>query len=88
MELPIELPEKPLKVRPGGRWYYVFVERIWRSVKYEEIYLHAYASVKKARTAIGRYLTFYNGLLPHSSLDHQTPDEAYFNASQPIPAAA
>jgi putative transposase len=66
----------------------VFVERIWRSIKYEEIYLHAYACVKDARTAIGRYLAFYNGLRPHSSLDRQTPDEAYFKASQPIPAAA
>jgi len=66
----------------------VFVERIWRSIKYEEIYLHAYACVKDARTAIGRYLVFYNGLRPHSSLDRQTPDEAYFKAPQPIPAAA
>ena len=66
----------------------VFVERLWRSIKYEEIYLHAYASVKDARVAIGRYLAFYNGLRPHSSLDRQTPDEAYFNALSPIPAAA
>jgi putative transposase len=66
----------------------VFIERIWRSIKYEEIYLHAYTSVKDARTAIGRYLAFYNGLRPHSSLDRQTPDEAYFKAPQPIPAAA
>jgi len=66
----------------------VFVERIWRSIKYEEIYLHAYACVKDARTAIGRYLAFYNALRPHSSLDRQTPDEAYYKASQPIPAAA
>jgi putative transposase len=66
----------------------VFVERIWRSIKYEEIYLHAYSSVKDARTAIGRYLAFYNGLRPHSSLDRQTPDEVYFKAPQPIPAAA
>jgi putative transposase len=66
----------------------VFVERIWRSIKYEEIYLYAYASVKDARTAIGRYLAFYNGMRPHSSLDRQTPDQAYFNAPKPIPAAA
>jgi putative transposase len=66
----------------------VFVERIWRSIKYEEIYLHAYDSVKDARTAIGRYLVFYNGLRPHSSLDRQTPDEAYFKAPQPILVAA
>jgi len=56
----------------------VFVERIWRSVKYEEVYLKAYASVGEARTSIGRYLDFYNRQRPHSSLDRRTPDEAYF----------
>jgi len=66
----------------------VFVERLWRSVKYEEVYLRAYASVSEARASLGRYLTFYNGRRPHSSLDRQTPDQAYFNALQPIPAAA
>jgi putative transposase len=57
----------------------VFVERIWRSVKYEEVYLKAYASVGEARTSIGRYLDFYNRDRPHSSLDRRTPDEAYFD---------
>jgi putative transposase len=57
----------------------VFVERIWKSVKYEEVYLKAYASVGEARTSIGRYLDFYNRLRPHSSLDRRTPDEAYFD---------
>ncbi len=57
----------------------VFVERIWKSVKYEEVYLKAYASVGDARTSISRYLDFYNGKRPHSSLDRQTPDEAYFD---------
>ena len=57
----------------------VFVERIWRSVKYEEVYLKAYASVGEARTSIGRYLDFYNRQRPHSSLDRRTPDEAYFD---------
>jgi putative transposase len=56
----------------------VFVERIWKSVKYEEVYLKAYASVGEARTSIGRYLDFYNCRRPHSSLDRRTPDEAYF----------
>ena len=56
----------------------VFVERLWRSIKYEEIYLKAYDSVGEARQSIGRYLTFYNGGRPHSSLDRQTPDQAYF----------
>jgi putative transposase len=57
----------------------VFVERIWKSVKYEEVYLKAYASVGEARSSIGRYLDFYNRRRPHSSLDRRTPDEAYFN---------
>ncbi len=66
----------------------VFVERLWRSIKYEEIYLKAYASVPEARAGIGRYIGFYNARRPHSSLDRQTPDQAYFNALQPIPVAA
>ena len=57
----------------------VFVERLWKSVKYEEVYLRAYDSVGEARASLGRYLDFYNSLRPHSSLDRQTPDEAYFN---------
>jgi putative transposase len=57
----------------------VFVERLWRSVKYEEIYLRAYESVSEARNSIGRYLDFYNRRRPHSSLDDRTPDQAYFN---------
>ena len=54
----------------------VFVERLWRSVKYEEVYLRAYDSVAEARASIGRYLDFYNRHRPHSSLDRRTPDEA------------
>ncbi|BDV35753.1 hypothetical protein SS37A_32820 [Methylocystis iwaonis] len=60
----------------------VFVERLWRSVKYEEVYLHAYDSVSEARASIGRYLEFYNERRPHSSLDGRTPDEAYFGAKE------
>ena len=56
----------------------VFVERLWRSVKYEEVYLRAYESVSEARASIGRYLDFYNGRRPHSSLDGTTPDKTYF----------
>jgi putative transposase len=67
----------------------VFVERLWRTIKYEEVYLRAYDSVPEARALIGRYIDgFYNTRRPHSSLDRQTPDEVYFNALQPIPAAA
>jgi putative transposase len=56
----------------------VFVERLWRSIKYEEVYLKAYDSVSEARASIGLYLAFYNGRRPHSSLDRRTPDQAYF----------
>ena len=52
----------------------VFVERLWRTIKYEEVYLKAYDSVSEARASIGRYLAFYNGGRPHSGLDRQTPD--------------
>jgi putative transposase len=64
----------------------IFVERLWRTIKYEEVYLHAYDSVAEARASIARYLSFYNGRRPHSSLDRQTPDQAYFK--EPLRAAA
>ena len=60
----------------------VFVERLWRTVKYEEVYLKAYDDVPEARASIGRYLDFYNGRRPHTALDRRTPDQAYFN---PLP---
>jgi putative transposase len=66
----------------------VFVERIWRSVKYEEVYLRAYESVAEARASIGRYLDFYNGKRPHSSLDARTPDRAYLDHLPQAAAAA
>jgi putative transposase len=65
----------------------VFIERLWRSIKYEEVYLKAYATVSEARASIGRYLSFYNGRRPHSALDRKTPDQAYF-AQLPLSAAA
>ncbi|MCK1453206.1 transposase, partial [Bradyrhizobium sp. 35] len=58
------------------------VERLWRSVKYEEVYLRAYETVSEARDSIGRYLDVYNRRRPHSSLDGSTPDQAYFT---PLP---
>ncbi len=63
-----------------GRWVdNVFVERFWRSLKYEEVYLHAYESVPAARAGIGRYIEFFNQQRPHSSLNRQTPNQIYFN---------
>jgi putative transposase len=63
----------------------VFVERLWRSVKYEEVYLRAYDSVAHARASIGCYLDFYNRRRPHSSLDGMTPDQAYFGPHSMLP---
>ena len=63
-----------------GRWRdNVFVERVWKSIKYEEVYLHAYESVSQARASIDRYIDFYNTTRPHSSLRDHTPDQVYFN---------
>ena len=72
-----------------GAWRdHVFVERLWRTIKYEEVYLRAYRSVSEARRGLGRYLAFYNRRRPHSSLGGQTPDQAYGNQPKPIQAAA
>jgi putative transposase len=65
----------------------VVVERLWRSVKYEEVYLRAYGAVSEARASIGRYLTFYNSRRPHSSLAAKTPDQTYFD-NLPLAMAA
>ena len=65
-----------------GRWVdNVFIERLWRSLKYEEVYLKAYESVREARDSIKTYLTFYNAERTHQSLDKLTPDEVYFKES-------
>ena len=80
--------EIPISMDGKGAWRdNVFVERLWKSVKYEEVYLRAYDTVAEARASLGRYLDFYNRLRPHSSLDRRTPDEAYFS-SPPMAVAA
>ena len=56
----------------------VFVERLWRTIKYDEVYLRAYESVRHARASLARFIDFYNARRPHSSLDRKTPDEFYF----------
>ena len=73
------LLENAIAISMDGRGAWrdnVFVERLWRSVKYEEVYLRAYDSVVEARASIGRYFDFYNRKRPHSSLDARTPDQA------------
>ena len=71
-----------------GRWIdNVFVERLWRSVKYEHVYLHAYESVNEAKQQLASYFQFYNTRRPHSSLGGQTPDMTYFKNQQSEQAA-
>ena len=73
--------------RGGSGYLDVFVERLWRSIKCEEVYLRAYKTVADARTSICHHLAFYDSRRRHSSLDRRTPDNAYFNALLPSPAA-
>jgi len=71
-----------------GRWLdNVFIERLWKTVKYEEVYLRAYESVSAAKASLARYFDFYNARRPHTSLDRRTPDQIYFQAL-PLPTAA
>jgi putative transposase len=84
------LLENKIAISMDGRGAWrdnVFVERLWRSVKYEEVYLRAYDSVGEARASLGRYLDFYNRRRPHSSLDARTPDRAYFDDLPQLAAA-
>jgi len=73
-----------------GRWIdNVFIERLWRSVKYEEVYLHAYANGTEARSALTRYFSSYNAVRLHQCLEYRTPDEVYLRAlADTMPAAA
>jgi putative transposase len=66
----------------------VFVERLWKSVKYERVYLYAYDSVREARVSIMQYLEWYNRSRPHSKLDRKTPEEAYSAMLPPVELAA
>lgn len=71
-----------------GRWIdNVFIERLWRSVKYEEVYLKAYENGTQARQGFGDYFEFYNSRRRHQALNRRTPDGVY-HQSQPLPQAA
>lgn len=86
-----KLQEHGVAISMDGRGSWrdnVFVERLWRSVKYEEVYLRAYDTVSQARASIARYIAFYNSRRPHSSLDTKTPDEFYFASLPAITQAA
>jgi len=85
------LLESKIAISMDGRGAWrdnVFVERLWRSVKYEEVYLRAYDTVAEARRLIGRYLDFFNSKRPHSSLGGHTPDCVYFGKVPTVAAAA
>lgn len=70
-----------------GRWLdNVFVERLWRSVKYEEVYLKAYDGVKAAKQSLGTYFEFYNADRRHQALDRRTPDSVYYNTAARLAA--
>tara|TARA_B110000503_G_C7137307_1_gene409373 strand:- start:1524 stop:1979 length:456 start_codon:yes stop_codon:yes gene_type:complete len=72
-----------------GRWVdNVFVGRLWRSLKYEEVYLKAYDTVVQATADIGQWLTFYNEQRRHASLDRHTPNQVYYNLPPGLPLAA
>ena len=84
------LKEQHIRISMDGRGAWrdnVFVERLWKSIKYEEVYLHAYDSVSAAKAGIARYVAFYNTRRPHTALDRKTPDHVYFK-SLPLAAAA
>ena len=84
------LRERGIQVSMDGKGRYldnIFVERLWRSVKYEEVYLKAYQTVAEARTGISAYLEFYNRQRPHQALGYRTPAEVYQNGQEEKEAA-
>ncbi len=84
------LKEHGIRISMDGKGAWrdnVFVERLWRSVKYEEVYLRAYDAVSDSRIGLGRYFDLYNRRRPHSSLGRKTPDQEYF-FQQPLTLAA
>ena len=79
------LQERGIRVSMDGKGRYldnIFVERLWRSIKYEEVYLKAYQTVAEARVGINVYLEFYNRRRPHQSLGYRTPAQVYQKARQ------
>ena len=77
------LKENEIRISMDGKGAWrdnVFIERLWRTVKYEHVYLHAYESTSEAKSKIGNYFGFYNRRRPHSKLDRLTPDQFYYNS--------
>ena len=84
----LKLHDIQISMDGKGAWRdNVFVERFWRSLKYEEVYLRAYESASEAKASLGRYIAFYNEQRPHSSFDGRTPDAVYFTAKTLVQAA-
>jgi putative transposase len=85
------LKDQDIRVSMDGKGCWrdnVFVERLWRSVKYEEVYLHAYDSVPEAKDGLARYFAFYNGRRPHRAFGGITPDQTYFDNLPQVRTAA
>jgi putative transposase len=81
------LEDRGVKISMDGRgraFDNIFVERLWRSVKYEEVYLKDYSGVRDATDSLRRYFDFYNNERPHQSLDYRTPSEVYFAGTEKI----
>jgi putative transposase len=82
------LKSRGVRISMDGKGRYadnLFIERLWRTVKYEEVYLKAYQDGRDARTQLGKYLHFYNNERPHQSLGYKTPADEYFdNKVEPI----
>ena len=91
MEFTDLLKDNGIQISMDGRGCWrdnVFVERLWRSVKYEEVYLQAYDSVSEAKSGLGKYFNRYNQHRPRTALDNLTPDEFYFKNLPELPKAA
>jgi putative transposase len=85
---PLQVKGVRVSMDGKGRWIdNVFIERLWRSVKYEDLYLHAYETPREVKTALTHYFSFYNALRPHQNLDYRTPDELYFGSGNMKKAA-
>jgi putative transposase len=85
------LKDQGIQISMDGRGCWrdnVFVERLWRSLKYEEVYLHAYETVRDAQQGLDRYIHFYNQVRPHRALDGRTPDRVYWENRPAQPSAA
>ena len=81
------LQERGVRISMDGKGRYqdnIFVERLWRTVKYEEVYLKAYASVLEAQRGLEDYFRFYNGLRPHQALGYRTPAEVFYGEQEAV----